>query len=322
MSEEEKRRGTSSNLKIAMSSVITATVAAVFMLVGVFVIDHFSAHTNTGIEYWVERTLTAVATFMIMLSTANITEEARKKSDASYNDRMEAIDTHYKQILGNGETDSLEKYIENTNRVSKYRAYVQHYKRKIKHTRNVKKRKKYETCLLLSPDEVWEDVERIKYHKITFSQLFEGAIDVSAKDDDNDLNIHRGRAAFGKLVWKFVCLAAFGAVTADIAFTMQDFDKSMVVTLLLKVAVMLVAAYSGVSFGYNMLERTKVVLKRKTRILSAFRARCDKNEGFDVEIPKDIYIEKLKAAQAKTPAAEPEHETAHTITSAVFASGE
>ena len=304
----------SSAIKVTMSSFIAAAVAAVFILVGFFVIDRFSATAQTGVEYWTEKALTGAATFLVMLSTANICEEVRKRKDTSYNARLQSIDKHYQTILGNGEVDDLEEFITNTNIANKYRAYVLAVKKRIRRATALKREKARiaaEKMLLATPAEVWEDVRRVKYHKITYSQLFEGAQDVSQNDDDNDLNIHRARYTLKKLAWKIVWIIAFGAVATDIAFSMAEFDKNMLVTLVLKVCVLLIAAYSGLSFGYSMLERTKVVLRRKTRVLSQFRAREDntavpRSERFVVAVPRDIYVEKVKALYAeKTPAPAP-----------------
>ena len=307
-------RERSSVVKIAMSSFIAAGVALVFMLIGIFVIDRFNASAQTSLSYWTEKALTGMATFLIMIATSNICEEARKKKDHDYADRLKAIDDHYQTILKDGEVDNLETFITNTNIANKYKAYIQSVKKRIRRAASLRvkesRRQEIEKMLLATPEEVWEDVQKVKYHKITYSQLFEGAQDISQNDDDNDLNIHRARYTLKKLVWKIVWIIAFGAVATDIAFSVTDFDKDMIVTLVLKICVLLIAAYSGLSFGYSMLDRTKIVLRRKTRILSQFRARMDNTSlsndaRFAVAIPRDIFVEKVKAAYAAELNAEP-----------------
>lgn len=308
MSYKENRgetRDRSSAVKIAVSGLIAFAVTAVFILVGMFVIDRFNATAQTGLEYWMEKVLAGVATFALMLATANICEEVCKRKDTGFQERMNSIDAHYITVLEHGEVDDLETFLTNLNRANKYRAYLRSVKKRIRLAvffKKEEKRKELEKLLLASPDEVWEDTRRVRYHKITYSQLFEGAQDVSQNDDDNDLNVHRLRYTLEKLAWKIVTLVAFGAVATDIAFSLVGFDREMVLTLIIKICTLLIAAYSGISFGYSMVERTKVVLRRKTRILSQFRARKDNpeksSERFNVPIPKDIYVEKVRAAFA------------------------
>lgn len=313
-------RDRSSAVKIAVSSFIAAAVAAVFVLIGIFVIDRFNATAQTGLEYWTEKILTGVATFSLMLATANICEETRKRRDTNYGERMRSIDEHYKTVLENGEVDDLEEFITNVNIANKYRAFVRAVKKRIRIAVALKKedkRKELEKQLLLTAEEVWEDVRRVKYHKITYSQLFEGAQDVSQNEDDNDLNVHRFRYTMQKLAWKIVSLVAFGAVATDIAFSFVGFTGDMAITLVLKICTMLVAAYSGISFGYSMVERTKVVLRRKTRVLSQFRARVESGKGdgrFAVAIPRDIYVEKVRAAFEAEQAAQAEEHTPASVT--------
>lgn len=70
--------------------------------------------------------------------------------------------------------------------------------------------------------------------------------------------------------------------------------------------------YSGVSFGYSMMERRRSTVKKKLRIFSQFRARIDEPNGkvgderFVVNIPTDVVVEKVreKVAQEKRAAEE------------------
>lgn len=300
MMPDDGKRLTKSNIKTVTSAVLAATVMTVFLLVGIFVIDKFTVSAQTSAEYWTEKGLAGLATFLIMLSVANVCEEQGKKRDKDYTARMTSIDEHYRMILQNGEVDDLERYITNINRANKYRAYVLHVKKRIKRARKESKRKELEDRLLLSPDEVWADVERVRFDRVTYSLLFSDAAGMQDKDDDYDLVFHRGQMVLRKFLTKALMVVAFGAVATDIAFSLSGFD---VVQFLLKLCVMFMAVYSGVLYGMGMVERGNVILKRKTRILSQFRKREDSMdvsdaERFAVEVLKDPYIEKLKAARA------------------------
>lgn len=301
---ELSARDLSSVTRATVSGVVAAFVATIFLLLGIYVIDSFNAAAQTGLEYWTEKILTSVATFTLMLSTANICEESRKRRDTSYADRVNSIDSHYQTILGGGRVDELEEFILNINIASKYKEFLRSTKKRIRVAvlfRRDDKRKRLEELMLMSPEELWEDPRRVKFHRVTYSQLFEGAQDISQNDDDNDLNVHRMRFTLQKLAWKIITLVAFGAVATDIAFSFVGFTSDMVLTLIIKIATLLIAVYSGVSFGFSMVERTKIVLRRKLRILSQFKARFESSEEatrFAVAIPKDIYVEKLRNARA------------------------
>nr|DAQ94988.1 MAG TPA: hypothetical protein [Caudoviricetes sp.] len=86
----------------------------------------------------------------------------------------------------------------------------------------------------------------------------------------------------------------------------------MIMPLIFKIVSMLIAVYSGVSFGYSMMERRRSTVKKKLRIFSQFRARIDEPNGkvgderFVVNIPTDVVVEKVreKVAQEKRAAEE------------------
>ena len=79
------------------------------------------------------------------------------------------------------------------------------------------------------------------------------------------------------------------------AFTTAD-----ILPLVLRVATILWAIYTGVCFGYLMLDRILVVLKRKIKVFSEFEARTnnqaltDKNR-YLVAYELDGQVEKIKA---------------------------
>lgn len=107
-------------------------------------------------------------------------------------------------------------------------------------------------------------------------------------------------------------IVACSAVVVDFAFHFNGFTKDMIMPLIFKIVSMLIAVYSGVSFGYSMMERRRSTVKKKLRIFSQFRARIDEPNGkvgderFVVNIPTDVVVEKVreKVAQEKRAAEE------------------
>ena len=301
MAGDEKRK-VYSGIKITLNSFISLGVALVVMLIGIFVIDKYNATFRNSLEYWAQKVFMGVSTFLLMLSMSNITEESRKKHDKDFIDRVHALDEQYVELMSKNRTVELETFIEQINKRNKYNAYVTVIKRKLNHTRvkHQKRIRKLERMLLLSPQEVWDSPIRVKYHKVTFNQLVAGESDVASKDDEYDLLVHKGRYTARKLGFKALSIIAFSAVAFDFAFSFQGFTKEMIVPLVFKLVSLLIAVYSGVSFGYSMMERRRATVKKKLRIFSQFNERVNltsvsEDRRFEIDIPQDIIVEKVRA---------------------------
>ena len=310
MANDEKRK-VYSGIKITLNSFISLGVALVVMLIGIFVIDKYNATLRNSLEYWMQKVFMGVSTFLLMLSMSNITEESRKKHDKDFIDRVHALDEQYVELMSKNRTVELETFIEQINKRNKYNAYVTAIKQKLNHTRakHQKRIRKLERMLLLSPQEVWDSPIRVKYHKVTFNQLVAGESDVASKDDEYDLLVHKGRYTARKLGFKALSIIAFSAIAFDFAFSFQGFTKEMILPLVFKLVSLLIAVYSGVSFGYTIMERRRATVKKKLRIFSQFNERVNltdvsESKRFEIEIPQDIIVEKIRARVAKEDAEE------------------
>ena len=78
----------------------------------------------------------------------------------------------------------------------------------------------------------------------------------------------------------------------------------MILPLVFKSVSLLIAVYSGVSFGYTIMERRRATVKKKLRIFSQFNERVnltdiDDDKRYSIDIPQDIVVEKLRARVAK-----------------------
>lgn len=292
--------GYGSNVKITMSVVICIAVSIVFMLIGIFVIDKFTiSGADKGIEYWIGKIINCCATFTIMIAVANLCEESRKKRDTNYIQRVDAVNNHYKELMENGESRQLELFIHQINRANKYEAYIKAQRKKYNRTRSEKRRLKLEKRLLATPDDVWSDVKYVRYHRVTYNLLVSGEYEISEESDGFEMQTNKTQLAIKKLARKVLFIFAFGWFAADICYSLAAFTKEMIIPLIVKVVMILISAYSGVSFGYTVMDRRKNVLKNKLRIFSQFRTRIEDKtlvdeKRFDVEIEKDAFVEKLK----------------------------
>ena len=304
MSNDERRFAISS-LRTGLNIVIVICVALAFFLVGVFVLDGVGGGIENTVTYWTQKILSGVGSLMILFACANITEETLKRKNKYYGERLEALDEHYSQVMNNGETAQVELFLTNKNKRNKYHAYLRRYKRLMQVALRLRLKKlgaSFEKKLLLSAEEVWDlGLPRIRYHKLTFDKLISGASAVVPNDDTADVDIHRMKYALQKTLWKAVCIIGFGCYVPDLVYHFTAFTNAMIVPLIFKIVVVLWAVYSGVCFGYTMMDRILIVLKRKLVVFSEFRTRTDIEsnetdaERYAVSIEKDRVVEKLKA---------------------------
>lgn len=301
-SSNNSRRYTLSSVRTTINVIIVVCVSVVFLLVGIFVLDGVNGKIENTVAYWTQKVLSGVGSLMILFACANITEEALKRKNAYYSQRIRSLDEHYTLIMNNGETAQIELYLTNKNKRNKYHAYLRRYKRLMQLAKGKRLKAYYERKLLLSPDEVWNlEFPKIRYHKLTFDKLISGASSVTPNDESSDIDIHRMRYVFQKTLWKVICIIGFGCYVPDLIYHFNSFDNSMIMPLIFKIVVVLWSVYSGVCFGYTMVDRILIVLKRKLVVFSEFRNRTDNNPNVDdviryaVTIERDKVVEKLKA---------------------------
>ena len=75
---KEEQRFVSSNIKISINVIIAMIVTVAFLLLQFFVLDDVITKART-LSYWIGKIISGLATFTIMISLANTTEESRKK---------------------------------------------------------------------------------------------------------------------------------------------------------------------------------------------------------------------------------------------------
>lgn len=304
MDEKETVREITGEKKRTIAGVSKVTINAVISLVvvGALILSSFFLYEGTRLKladaaWWAQKVISGLATFVLMISFSNIVETIAGRKDKNLNDRLDALDEHYQTVMANYEIDNLEVFLENINKANKYAAYVRSLKRKLKHARRRATVKRLSQRLLIDPDELWASAERVRYHKVTYNQLVSGAYDVSSLDDEYDLNVRKAKYGAQKFGWKILTIITCGGVVGDLMYSYIDFTRDMIIPLVFKITTIFVAIYSGVCFGYLIVERTKTVTKKKLRIFSKFRARVKDGTGFTVAIEKDIVVEKIKALE-------------------------
>jgi len=297
-SEEQVKHYTKSTIKISLNITLSFLVVVILLLYQWFVLDEVLTSTESGLNYWISKILQAVATFVLMVSCANIVEESRKTKDKDFNERLIALDKHYQRIYGEGLGNDLDIYLLNINKSTKYNTYILKIKKKLQRQNKKKHKNKslieeLEQKLLLSVDEVW-DMISIKFKLINTDILFSGAVDVhTSQNSEYDLHSHKGQAFMEKLLWKALTLVAFGYLSGDLVYHFTEFSPDDIQPLLIKIAIIIWSCYSGVCFGWTMFDQIAIVLKKKMRILSQFNSRLT-SKDFNVQVPFDILVDKAQ----------------------------
>lgn len=297
----KESRYTMSFIKTSLNVTIAIAIAVALLLVNFFVIDGIGGQNEVhDVAYWLNKILTAVGTFLIMIAIANVTEDARKRKDKSFGDRLKAIDEHYLYINENSLTEEIEFYILQKNINAKYNAHIKKWKRKLAKAKKDDDKLRCELKLVMTPDEVWACPDRIKFVKITYSQLISGASEVSANEEENDLSVHKGRLVLKKMLMKAISIIGAGLYLPEIATHFSEFSTADVLPLVIRFILILWACYSGVCFGYAVVDRVLIVLKRKIKVFSEFDARTQNKSvapenRYKIALQKDAQLEKLRA---------------------------
>lgn len=114
--------------RITINAAISLCITAALILSSFFIFKGIETHVS-GKDFWIQKSVMAVATFLLMFSIANVTENIMLAKDKDINDRLNALDMHYQTIMANYETADLETYIENLNKANKYKNYIHKWKR-------------------------------------------------------------------------------------------------------------------------------------------------------------------------------------------------
>ncbi len=308
--DKDRQRTFISSTKSIINIAIVVCVSIAFLLVGMFVLDGDNGALQTDKSYWMQKFLSGLGSLLIMFSCANIAEETLKKRSQPFAEKIERLDEHYATVMQNGEVEALELFLTNKNKRNKYRAHLRKYKFLLRWFGKIGKKEKIkaycENKLVMSPAEVW-DMESPKtlYPKLTVDKLFAGALTVQDRDESSDINMHRMRYVLEKMLWKAIFIVGFGCYVPDLVYHFTAFTVDMIVPLIFKFVVILWAVYSGIVFGYQMLDRLLVVLKRKLVLFSEFRTRTDDDtektlyDRYKVEIEPDKFVENIKKRLAE-----------------------
>lgn len=283
--------------KIIINVIIIVLIIAGLVLTSFFALDDLGAQVADA-RYWIDKTIMAVMTFLIMICVSNITEEAVKKRDEEYVQKLDNLSKNFSRICETGNNEKLKEFIELKNKRKKYEAWVVRYKRRLKHLRRESLRPELQRQLVMSPTEVWESPGGVRYTRMNYSQLISGVVDASAEEDDNDLSVHRGRLALKKALTKACMIVAMGGMVVDLVYSSLPFTPNMILPLIFKLLSALMAIYTGTTFGYVIIDRSKIVLKKKLAVYAEFNSFFDENgvevKPLAVDIPIDSDVEKIK----------------------------
>ena len=127
----EKKRVVLVGSRITINAAIAVCITTALILSSFFIFKGIETQVS-GKDFWIQKSVMAVATFLLMFSIANVTENIMLAKDKDINDRRNAVATHYQTIMANYETADLETYIENFNKANKHKNYIHKWTKKLR----------------------------------------------------------------------------------------------------------------------------------------------------------------------------------------------
>lgn len=257
-----------------------------------------------SVAYWLKQAGNTAVSFLLFILahyTAKLTETNKNEV---YFDLKKIISNQYKSIQQCGKNDELLNSIDNENRRRKLKIYRQKINaRKIKlNSQKIslpptsKKKieeleRKISICdkkLETADDDI--DFLRVKYVKITYSQIFGGEDEKGENDDD--FRVHEGKSissnALMKISWFFTFGIAFGLLGTTI------YTKTALPVIILNITLMLLqfaaSTYWGVLNGQNFIRATVI---NKLRLRIGFITKFCKENAINVEYAAEEKISNL-----------------------------
>ena len=89
----EKKRVVLVGSRITINAAIALCITTALILSSFFIFKGIETQVS-GKDFWIQKSVMAVATFLLMFSIANVTENIMLAKDKDINDRLNALDTH------------------------------------------------------------------------------------------------------------------------------------------------------------------------------------------------------------------------------------
>ena len=303
------------SMRVSIFTLLTNILLVVFICAGLILTEFFHLDSYKfkiqSASFWIEKLAFALCTFGIMIGISNSADEISRSKNPEYVSDITKLKEHYSLLLSEYNADNFKKYIANVNRSEKYLAYIADLDRKILHS-SKKRQITLKRRLLLTPDEVFYGGATVRYNQVSYDQFAGVGLPSNQKHDrGNDYDVSKAKIYAQKLTGKLCLVVGICGFSGDLYYTFQNFNASMIPTLVIKCGGIIGAIYAGLKTGSQIFERRVLVAKLKLAFYSQFNSRKNSDKLTDenryvVEIPPNPIVESARKELEKLPA-KPEH---------------
>lgn len=294
---------------------MTNILLVVFICAGLILTEFFHLDSYKfkiqSLSFWLEKLGLALCTFGIMIGISNSSDEISRSKNPEYVSDIKKLKEHYSLLLSEYNADNFKKYITSVNRSEKYLAYIADLDRKILHS-SKKRQIALKRKLLLSPDEVFYGGATVRYNQVSYEQFAGVGLPSNQKHErGNNYDVPKAQIYAQKLIGKLCLVVGICGFSGDLYYSFQNFNASMIPTLVIKCGAIIGAIYAGLKTGSQIFERRVLVAKLKLAFYSQFNSRKNSDKLTDenryvVEIPPNPVVESARKDLEKLPA-KPEH---------------
>ena len=303
------------SMRVSVFTIMTNILLVVFICAGLILTEFFHLDSYKfkiqSLSFWLEKLGLALCTFGIMIGISNSSDEISRSKNPEYVSDIEKLKEHYSLLLSEYNADNFKKYIANVNRSEKYLAYVADLDRKILHS-SKKRQIALKRKLLLSPDEVFYGGAIVRYNQVSYEQFAGVGLPSNQKHErGNNYDVPKAQIYAQKLTGKLCLVVGICGFSGDLYYSFQNFNASMIPTLVIKCGAIIGAIYAGLKTGSQIFERRVLVAKLKLAFYSQFNSRKNSDKLTDenryvIEIPPNPIVESARKDLEKLPA-KPEH---------------
>lgn len=303
------------SMRVSVFTIMTNILLVVFICAGLILTEFFHLDSYKfkiqSLSFWLEKLGLALCTFGIMIGISNSSDEISRSKNPEYVSDIKKLKEHYSLLLSEYNADNFKKYITNVNRSEKYLAYIADLDRRILHSPK-RRQIALKRRLLLSPDEVFYGGVSVRYNQVSYEQFAGVGLPSNQKHDrGNNYDVPKAQIYAQKLIGKLCLVVGICGFSGDLYYSFQNFNASMIPTLVIKCGAIIGAIYAGLKAGSQIFERRVLVAKLKLAFYSQFNSRknsdklTDENR-YSVEIPPNPIVESARKDLEKLPA-KPEH---------------
>lgn len=303
------------SMRVSVFTIMTNILLVVFICAGLILTEFFHLDSYKfkiqSLSFWLEKLGLALCTFGIMIGISNSSDEISRSKNPEYVSDIKKLKEHYSLLLSEYNADNFKKYITNVNRSEKYLAYIADLDRRILYSPK-RRQIALKRRLLLSPDEVFYGGVSVRYNQVSYEQFAGVGLPSNQKHDrGNNYDVTKAQIYAQKLIGKLCLVVGICGFSGDLYYSFQNFNASMIPTLVIKCGAIIGAIYAGLKAGSQIFERRVLVAKLKLAFYSQFNSRKNSDKLTDenryvVEIPPNPIVESARKDLEKLPA-KPEH---------------